>query len=96
MRDIVEIERVVTETISRDFENVRIVSVRVRPDEDSNGDLLRIDVVFEGRPKDIDARKLSGIVRKLRPRLTELGEVAFPLLSFISKAEVKPLKLATA
>jgi hypothetical protein len=48
---------------------------------------LRIDVIFEGRPKDIDIKKLSGVVRHVRPRLTDIGEEAFPLFSFISKGD---------
>jgi hypothetical protein len=97
MRDMAKIERVVTETIARDFDNVRIVNVRVYEDVDSGDDeVLRIDVVFEGTPKDIDARKLSGMVRRIRPKLIELGEFAFPLFSFISKADAGSLKLASA
>jgi hypothetical protein len=96
MRDIAEIERVVTETVARDFDKVKILSVRVREDEDSDDDLLRIDVVFEGAPKDIDARKVSGMVRRIRPKLIELGESAFPLFSFISKSDAGSLKLASA
>jgi hypothetical protein len=49
--------------------------------------VLRIDVIFEGAPKDLNAKKLSGAVRHLRPKLDKIHESAFPLLSFISKAD---------
>ena len=82
------IKHIVTEVLSREFRSVRIVDVRVHEDVDPEYDnILRIDVIFEGRPKDLDARKLSGAVRTLRPRLNAIHESAIPLLSFISKAD---------
>ena len=83
-----EIKRLISATLQVDFEDVRILEVRVRDDVDSDGDdILIIDVVFEGQPKDLDARKLSGAVRRVRPGLFELGEEAFPLFSFVSKTD---------
>lgn len=88
MRDTAEIVKVVKAALAKDFNKVRILEVRVSEvDSDEDEKLLRIDVIFEGRPKDIDIKKLSGVVRHVRPRLTDIGEESFPLFSFISKGD---------
>jgi hypothetical protein len=97
MRNLESIRRIVTDTLSSRFDRIRIVDVRIREDVDSDGDeLLRIDVIFDGAPKDLDARKLSGAVRHLRPKLDAIHESAFPLLTFISKADAHRSKLVSA
>lgn len=91
MRDtaqIDEIVRVVSETLAADFDGVRILDIKVSANDDyDDDDFLRIEVIFEGRRRKLDARKLSGAVRHVRPRLNEIGEKAFPLFSFISKGD---------
>ena len=97
MRDLKKIKRIVADTLSIDFGRTRIVDVQIREDVDSDGDaVLRIDVIYEGAPKDLDAKKLSGAVRHLRPKLSAIEEFAFPLLSFISRADAQGSKLAPA
>jgi hypothetical protein len=47
----------VKETLTRQFSHVRVSDVRVREDTDSDGgEVLRIDVIFDGTPKDLDAK----------------------------------------
>lgn len=88
MRDMKKIAKVVRETLAADFEKVKIIDVRIHDELDSDGDaVLRVDVIFEGTPKDVDAQKLSGAVRHIRPKLNAIGEMAFPLFSFISKGD---------
>jgi hypothetical protein len=83
-----EIERIVKETLSDDFDNVKIIDICASQEFDSEGnELLRINVVFEGAAKDVNAHKLSGAVRQIRPKLREIGTDAFPLFSFISKKD---------
>jgi len=97
MRNFDTIRNVVRDTLSNDFDHIRIIDVRVCDDVDSDGsDVLRIDIIFEGDPKDLDAMKLSGAIRQLRPKLGELDEFAFPILSFISKVDARPRKRASA
>jgi Glu-tRNA(Gln) amidotransferase subunit E-like FAD-binding protein len=98
MRDMSAIKKVVLKTLSGQFDNVRIVDVKVYEDVDHAAEeiVLRIHVIFEGIPRDLDARKLSGAVRHLRPKLEEINETALPLLSFISKAEASRNKRASA
>jgi hypothetical protein len=88
MRNLASIKRIVRQTLRRDFVHIRILDVEVHEDVDSDGEeVLRINVIFEGTPKDLDAKKLSGAVRHLRPKLDKIHESVFPLLSFISKAD---------
>ncbi len=79
------------------FAGVRVINVDVADDTDADGNaILRINVVFEGDPNKIDARRLSGVVRELRPKLEEIDETAFPLLSFIEKSDMRTRKRASA
>jgi hypothetical protein len=88
MRNLASIKRIVAQTLRRDFERIRILDVEIQEDVDFDGeDVLRINVIFEGTSKDLNAKKLSGAVRLLRPKLDKIHESAFPLLSFISKAD---------
>lgn len=83
-----EVAQMVAKTLHNDFENVKILNVKVNHDVDYDGDaILKIEVVFEGRPRDIDARMISGAVRRVRPHLEKLGELAFPLMSFVSRRD---------
>jgi hypothetical protein len=91
------IAEVVRTTLSETFRSVRIVNVQVQVEKDSDGgDMLRIFVVLDGRPKDVDARELLGAVRYVRPKLSEIGEEAFPLFSFVSKGEFRDSRVGSA
>jgi hypothetical protein len=93
-RGIERIKGIVVDTLKRDAGNVRIVDVFVTSDVDGDGDrVLVIKVVFEGKPKERDFHSMSGVVRHLRPKLAEMGEMAFPLISFISKADAGAARL---
>ncbi|MGH6893418.1 MAG: hypothetical protein ACREEP_14300 [Dongiaceae bacterium] len=97
MRDIGKIVEIVKKTLAADFAKMKILDVKIREELDSDGeDLLRVYVIFEGAPKDVDVRKLSGAVRHLRPKLSEMGETAFPLFSFISRGDVGAEKFEPA
>ena len=57
MRDLTSVKQAVNETFSRLFSHVRVTDVRVREDTDFDGDdILRIDVIYEGTYKDLDAK----------------------------------------
>jgi hypothetical protein len=97
MRDLTPVKQAVNETFSRLFSHVRVCDVRVREDTDFDGeDILRIDVIYEGTYKDLDAKKLAGFIRHLRPRMEQIHEPALPLLSFISRADFYRNKRASA
>jgi hypothetical protein len=64
MRDLTSVKQAVNETFSRLFSHVRVTDVRVREDNDFDGDdILRIDVIYEGTYKDLDAKKTGRIYR---------------------------------
>lgn len=75
------------------FDDVEIVSVDVRPDVDADGDrVLFITVVFDGKRKQLDSQKTSGLARHLLPEMQEAGENGFPIFSFIAKSELAKVK----
>lgn len=92
--EISEIEQVVRDTLSADFASVRIVDVIVLDRSEEDGETLKIEVVFEGTSRDLDARSVSGAVRHVRPKLAAIGEYAFPLFSFVSKGDAGHLEPA--
>jgi hypothetical protein len=97
MRDLASVKRAVKETLTRQFSHIRVSDVRVREDPDSDGgEVLRIDVIFDGTPKDLDAKKLTGFIGRLQPRLEQMHETALPLVYFISRAELSRNKRASA
>ncbi|WP_128290583.1 MULTISPECIES: hypothetical protein [Afifella] len=72
--------------------DMRIVQINVREESGRDGDdLIRIDVIFDGHAKDVDAGKLSMLTRHILPKLRDLGEFGFPLFSFIARNEAKGL-----
>ena len=82
------ISKVILGALREDFDNVEISDVKVDRDVDyDDDDVLRVTVVFEGTPKNIDSRMISGAVRNIRPKLAEIGEHAFPLFSFVSRRD---------
>jgi hypothetical protein len=97
MRNLASVKQAVNETFSRLFSHVRVIDVRVREDTAFYGDdILRIDVIYEGKVKDLDGKKLAGFIGHLRPKLKQIHEPALPLLSFISRADFYRNKRASA
>jgi hypothetical protein len=94
---LLEISKVVMTTLNEHFRSVKVIDVKTSVEKDSEGDsLLRIAVIFEGEPRDIDAKEFSGAVRFVRPKLSDIAENRFPLFSFISKREIGDRSLGTA
>jgi len=95
MRDLASVKRAVKETLTRQFS--RVSDVQVREDTDSDGgEVLRIEVIFDGTSRDLDAKKLAGFIGHLQPRLEQMHETALPLVYFISSAELSRNKRASA
>ncbi|MBB5518074.1 hypothetical protein [Amphiplicatus metriothermophilus] len=84
IRDIVE------QVVKDRFPDARILSVSVNEDEDFEGErILRVTVVFDSATGLLDSQRAASLVRHMRPKLREAGEEAFPILSFISKADAE-------
>jgi hypothetical protein len=89
------IAKAIMDILKTDFTDVDIVTVRILDRvDDSDGTTLKIQVVFDGASKNLDARKVSGAVRHVRPKLFDMGEDAFPVFSFISKGDFEHLEPA--
>lgn len=88
--DMKEVEKHIKEILSKDFSGVEILRVHVEDDLSFEDDeILRIEVIFQGKAKDIQPSFLSRAIRKVRPALADHDLLAFPMMSFISEQDVK-------
>ncbi|MBX5452803.1 MAG: hypothetical protein K6U10_02570 [Acidobacteriia bacterium] len=84
------VEDLVEAVIKEKFPSARVAKVIVKPDVGEDGDeILRIYVAFEDVSKAMDRNALVGLIRHLKTRLVSANHDEFPLLSFISKADIK-------
>lgn len=89
-----DVQTVVRDVITEQLDGVRIVRVYTKRDQETEGDgFLRVTVVVDSPASAFNVKRLSGLVRHLRPKLAEHKERAFPLISFMSKADAKALAL---
>ncbi|MDX2257409.1 MAG: hypothetical protein NW205_00680 [Hyphomicrobiaceae bacterium] len=80
----------IREALRREFSKLQINEVYVAIDRDRDGeDILRVNVVYEGRFEPTDGERLASAVRKLRPVLNGINIALFPLLTFVSKQEYR-------
>ncbi len=90
------IEAAIRAVLSERMKDTRIVSVQAEHDLDSDGDdVLNVTVVIESASK-LDASHLSSIVRHVRPKLGEIGETSFPMMSFVTRSDARKLGLEAA
>lgn len=87
--DLPKVKDIIEEALRERYGNV-FELISVRPDFDEYGDeILVIKAIFD---KDrLSAKRTSGpgLIRHLRPRLAKVGTEAFPVISFISKSELR-------
>ncbi|MCY4191029.1 MAG: hypothetical protein OXC54_11515 [Rhodospirillaceae bacterium] len=96
MANLSKLADLVSTLLSSEISNVKIDSIDIEPDFDEDGGrVLLVRVVFEGDRKKLDAKKTSGLVRRLRPKMIEAGETDFPVLSFVAKSELEKLHSAS-
>ncbi|MDE0203350.1 MAG: hypothetical protein OXK73_13045 [Rhodospirillaceae bacterium] len=90
------LESIVEAVLKEVFGAARIEDVYVVHTVDADGDdILRIYVAFNGTEDQFNAKAASGVVRQMRPRLSEeLQEDAFPIISYLSSADVKAVRNA--
>lgn len=88
--DVEAIKRVVEQLLKERFgDDVLLRDMRILHEEDSDGDpVLRVEVVFDAETNYVPAERTKGLIRRLRPRLSEIGENAFPVMSFIAAKEM--------
>lgn len=79
------IREIVEELVSDRFPGSKILSVSISEDVDYEDDVvLRVRVVFDPDSDKLDAGATSGFLRYLRPKLSDIGIRAFPVMSFVS------------
>lgn len=89
MADDNALKRIIEAVFKDHFDEVTIESVTVAHDIDEDGDaILRIAVIFNGKAKQLNAERASGLLRHMRPKMAEIGEDAFPIISFIAKSDI--------
>ena len=89
MTDTESIKEAIESVVKTRFEEGQIVSVSVQPDVDADGeDILRVRIVFNANRPTLDAELASSLIRHLRLKIEEIGETAFPIMSFVSKADI--------
>jgi hypothetical protein len=83
--NVAAIETAIQKRLEEDFSNVRILQIEIVDDFDFEGDdIMKVQVVFEGRPSDLDRRALSSSIRRVRDALSSINVSAFPSLSFVT------------
>ena len=88
--DFENLEEQIKTVLSEGFSGVKILRVNVDDDVDMEGeDILRVEVIFQGRVKDLKPSFLTGAIRRVRPVLSKQHLYAFPMMSFISDADAK-------
>lgn len=90
-----EVRKAIEAVVRERFAGTEIDAVEVKADVDEDGERVLLVKVVHGA-KSLDARKASGLLRHMRPKIADLGEDAFPILSFISKAEPRKAKAEAA
>jgi len=86
--EIDQVKKIVRKTFEQDFANVEIDRIITEEDVTFDGDpMIRIDVVYAGSVKDMDASKIPGFFSHVMDALEGAGQKAFPLFSFITKGD---------
>lgn len=83
-----ELESAVKAELGISFSEISIVSVDITPDFDYEGDdILRVKVVYDGKPKDIKGNAIARAIRSVRPLLNARDWPAFPSISFVTRED---------
>jgi hypothetical protein len=86
-RNLNKIKGIVTEAVEQEL-LLTVLDVSASVDQIHDEEVLRINVILENAPKEVDAKRLSGFPRRLHLKLQEMDEMAFPLLTFIERADL--------
>lgn len=84
-----DLQEVVSSVLRERFPNIQVVSVNIEHDTDEDGEsILMVNIIFNSETP-LSARDTSSLARLLLPKLEEIQEVAFPVVSFIAEREVR-------
>ena len=94
MLDNKELTELVATVIRRQFSDAVIHAVAVKPDVDHDGDdILRVTVVVQDGIERLDPAKVVDTLSRLWSELGEAGIESFPIVSYMTKADVAKLSL---
>jgi hypothetical protein len=97
MVDKERLRNLVLDVLRERFEGVEVDSITIEPDVDADGDdILLVNVIFDGKHRKLDPRRAASLLRHIRPKFEEIGEKAFPVISFIAKADMRKAKSEAA
>ncbi len=84
-------DRVIREAIERTLAPARIGEVRVREDEDHDGDpIYRVDIILAHDDEELDVNKMMYLWDAVMDALEKNGfEVRFPIFTFMTPSEAR-------
>jgi hypothetical protein len=87
-------ENIIKKVLEQEFKNVEIISIELREaSEFEDNDNFYVTVVFKSNGP-LDSKTATGFVRHLRPKLHEIKEDRFPVVSFVSRDDWEPIGAA--
>ena len=90
------VKRVIQAVLEKEFADVNIDSIELRESEDiDENDVLYVTVVFRSSGP-LNSRAKAGFVRHVRPKLHEVHEDRFPVMSFVSSDDFRGKLAETA
>ena len=94
MLDNGKLTELVGRVVREQFSDAVIDTVAVKPDADHDGDaILRVTVVVKDGIERLDPAKVVDTVSRLWSELGEAGIESFPIVSYITEADVAKLNL---
>lgn len=82
------LEKIISGIVKERFADVKIDSIKVIGDVDSDGErILRVTVVFESEIAKLDPSKLASLTRHIRPKIEKRQDAGFPIFRFMSKRD---------
>lgn len=87
-----DIINVIKSVFTSRFGDIDISSIEITPEVDEDGDqILAVTIIFSATKLNLDSRETSGLVRRILPKMEQIGETRFPIFSFIAKSEMGKL-----
>jgi hypothetical protein len=84
----------ISAVIHDNLKSAPIISVKVEPGENADGEsILRVRVVYGGK-RGLDPDETVSMIRHVRRRLFEMDEERFPHISYISEKDARDLAAA--
>lgn len=84
-----ELRTIFQSVLEQEFRDVEITKIEIQEAFDSeHDDILYVTVVFHSTGR-LDIKAKAGFVRHVRPKLREVQESRFPVMSFVSDEDYR-------